>query len=79
MSGSTGLWEPDAAGVLRLPSGVLLRGRGLRNEFPEGPSPDFGLYLLGEEPPPTYTTSNPPPWAGAPTATTCRTAPTPQQ
>ncbi|MBD3934120.1 protein phosphatase [Streptomyces chumphonensis] len=52
------MWEPDAAGVLRLPSGVLLRGRALRNGLPEGPSPDFGLYLLGEEPPPT-------PWEAA--------------
>ncbi|WP_340557840.1 protein-tyrosine phosphatase family protein [Streptomyces sp. GSL17-111] len=51
MSGSTGPWAPDAAGVLRLPSGVLLRGRGLRHGPPGGLSPDFGLYLLGEEPP----------------------------
>ncbi|MDT0446271.1 protein-tyrosine phosphatase family protein [Streptomyces johnsoniae] len=45
-------WEPTAAGVLRLPSGRLVRGRGLRRPRPEGPDPDFGLYLLGRRPPP---------------------------
>ncbi|MEU1667909.1 protein-tyrosine phosphatase family protein [Streptomyces sparsogenes] len=44
-------WEPTAAGVLRLPSGRLVRGRGLRRPLPAGPEPDFGLYLLGKEPP----------------------------
>jgi protein-tyrosine phosphatase len=45
-------WEPTAAGVLRLPSGRLIRGRGLLAPFPAGPEPDFALYLLGREPPP---------------------------
>ncbi len=45
-------WEPTAAGVLRLPSGRLIRGRGLLRPLPAGPLPDFALYLLGEEPPP---------------------------
>ncbi|MFD1939526.1 MULTISPECIES: protein-tyrosine phosphatase family protein [Nonomuraea] len=40
-------------GVLRLPSGRLVRGRGLRRPLPEGPEPGFALYLLGHEPPPT--------------------------
>ena len=44
-------WEPAAAGVLRLPSGRLVRGRGLRRPLPAGPGPDFALYLLGREPP----------------------------
>ncbi|WP_405614928.1 protein-tyrosine phosphatase family protein [Streptomyces sp. NBC_01508] len=44
-------WEPTAAGVLRLPSGRLVRGRGLRHPLPAGPTPDFALYLLGKEPP----------------------------
>ncbi|MER6144860.1 protein-tyrosine phosphatase family protein [Streptomyces sparsogenes] len=44
-------WEPTAAGVLRLPSGRLVRGRGLRRPLPAGPEPDFALYLLGKEPP----------------------------
>jgi protein-tyrosine phosphatase len=39
-------------GVLRLPSGRLVRGRGLRRPLPAGPAPSFGLYLLGHEPPP---------------------------
>ncbi|SDC23435.1 protein-tyrosine phosphatase family protein [Actinokineospora iranica] len=44
-------WEPAAAGVLRLPSGRLVRGRGLRNPLPEGPKPEFALYLRGKQPP----------------------------
>ncbi|MEU0693467.1 protein-tyrosine phosphatase family protein [Streptomyces niveus] len=44
-------WEPTAAGVLRLPSGRLVRGRGLRHPLPAGPTPHFALYLLGKEPP----------------------------
>jgi protein-tyrosine phosphatase len=47
----TDLWDPAAAGVLRLPSGRLVRGRGLSRPLPEGPLPAFGLYLLGHEPP----------------------------
>ncbi|MFJ7244062.1 protein phosphatase [Kitasatospora sp. NPDC098652] len=45
-------WAHDAPGVLRLPSGRLLRGRGVRNPLPPGPHPDFGIYLLGREPKP---------------------------
>ena len=44
-------WDPALAGVLRLPSGRLIRGRALLRPRPGGPSPDFGLYLLGREPP----------------------------
>ncbi len=44
-------WDPEAPGVLRLPSGRLVRGRGLRRPVPPGPEPTFGLYLLGHEPP----------------------------
>ncbi|GAA1903611.1 protein-tyrosine phosphatase family protein [Streptomyces durmitorensis] len=47
----TATWAPTASGVLRLPSGRLIRGRGLRHPLPEGPTPDFALYLLGKEPP----------------------------
>ncbi|NUT21814.1 MAG: protein phosphatase [Hamadaea sp.] len=43
-------WNPGAEGVLRLPSGRLIRGRGLRRPLPPGPLPDFGLYLLGRRP-----------------------------
>lgn len=49
----TAAWEPTAAGVLRLPSGRLVRGRGLRRgPSPDGLEPAFALYLLGREPAP---------------------------
>lgn len=44
-------WDVDAPGVLRLPSGRLVRGRGLRHPLPDGPEPTFALYLLGRRPP----------------------------
>ncbi|MCC3762851.1 protein phosphatase [Glycomyces sp. TRM65418] len=44
-------WDPEAVGVLRLPSGRLVRGRALARPLPEGPDPDFALHLLGHEPP----------------------------
>ena len=34
-----------------MPSGRLVRGRGLRDPMPTGHPPAFGVYLLGEEPP----------------------------
>jgi hypothetical protein len=45
-------WDPAGAGVLRLPSGRLVRGRGLGRPLPSGPVPEFALYLLGDQPPP---------------------------
>ncbi|MFG3709116.1 protein-tyrosine phosphatase family protein [Micromonospora sp. NPDC047670] len=45
-------WDPTAPGVLRLPSGRLVRGRGLRRPLPHGPEPTFALYLLGSRPAP---------------------------
>lgn len=45
-------WPGDAAGVLTLPSGRRVRGRGLRRGPPVGPEPDFGVYLLGRDPGP---------------------------
>jgi hypothetical protein len=45
------LWNPAAPGVLQLPSGRLVRGRGLRRTRPDGPPPAFGVYLLGKPPP----------------------------
>jgi hypothetical protein len=33
------------SGAIALPDGTLVRGRGRREPFPEGPLPDFGLYL----------------------------------
>jgi hypothetical protein len=44
-------WTAGQPGVLRLPSGRLLRGRGLRHPIPAGPLPEYGLYLLGRQPP----------------------------
>lgn len=45
-------WEPTSTGVLRLPSGRLVRGRGLSRPLPDGPEPELALYLLGRQPPP---------------------------
>ncbi|HKN99190.1 MAG TPA: protein-tyrosine phosphatase family protein [Pseudonocardiaceae bacterium] len=42
---------PVTAGILKLPSGRLIRGRGLGKPMPDGPAPEFGVYLLGSEPP----------------------------
>ena len=43
-------WDATTRGVLHLPSGQLVRGRGLRRPMPVGAPPDFGLYLLGKPP-----------------------------
>ena len=45
----SGAWDLAAPGVLRLPSGRLLRGRGLRLSLPDGPTPDFAIYLIDEK------------------------------
>jgi hypothetical protein len=47
----TGAWDPTSPGVLRLPSGRLVRGRGLRRPLPPGPTPTFAVYLLARPPP----------------------------
>ena len=38
-------------GILRLPSGKLIRGRSLSRPLPDGLHPAFGVYLLGQPPP----------------------------
>jgi hypothetical protein len=43
-------WEDGEDGILTLPSGRRIRGRGLRRPAPAG-VPQFGLYLLGQAPP----------------------------
>jgi protein-tyrosine phosphatase len=43
-------WDADAAGVMTLPSGSRVRGRGLNRAAPAGPDPEFGVYLLGRQP-----------------------------
>nr|WP_137991840.1 protein-tyrosine phosphatase family protein [Streptomyces vilmorinianum] len=45
------LWKATDPGVLCLPSGRLVRGRGLRRPLPPGPTPHYALYLLGARPP----------------------------
>lgn len=55
-------WSASDPGVLRFPSGALVRGRGLRHPLPSGSTPTpsssltlmptFGVYLLGKQPPP---------------------------
>ncbi|MCM2417346.1 MULTISPECIES: protein-tyrosine phosphatase family protein [unclassified Streptomyces] len=47
----TNAWSTTDAGVLRLPSGRLVRGRALRRPLPAGPVPDFAVHLLGKRPP----------------------------
>jgi protein-tyrosine phosphatase len=47
-----GAWDATARGVLRLPSGRRVRGRGLRRPLPDGALPEFGVYLLGDRPTP---------------------------
>lgn len=42
----------DSPGVIELPDGRRLRGRGLRHPLPDGPRPDFGLYLVARDPGP---------------------------
>lgn len=44
-------WDSADPGILRLPSGRLIRGRALRQPLPAGPRPDFAVYLLGKRPP----------------------------
>jgi hypothetical protein len=50
-------WDPAADGVVRLPGGALVRGRGLRRPLPPGDVPEFGVYLLGSPPAPVPWTS----------------------
>ena len=45
-------WPEGTPGLVRLPSGRRLRGRGLSQPMPEGPLPEFALYLLGRPPEP---------------------------
>ncbi|MFF8671629.1 protein phosphatase [Streptomyces sp. NPDC015242] len=54
MAGVSDLWSERDAGVLRLPSGRSVRGRGLRHPLdPTAPLPSYGVYLLGRRPPET--------------------------
>ena len=42
----------DGPGVVHLPDGRTIRGRGLRRSVPTGPRPEFGVYLLSRDPGP---------------------------
>lgn len=42
-------WDA-APGVVELPGGRRIRGRGMRRPCPPGPDPQFGVYLLGRDP-----------------------------
>jgi len=48
-------WRLGASGLLSLPSGRLVRGRGLRRPQLDEALPEFGVYLLSKRP-------EPPPW-----------------
>jgi hypothetical protein len=48
--GSAESWTP-AVGVVEMPDGTRVRGRGLRRPAPSGERPSFGVYLLAEPPP----------------------------
>lgn len=43
-------WRASDPGILVLPSGRLVRGRALRRPTLADPPPDFGLYLLRQQP-----------------------------
>ncbi|MEU3708498.1 protein-tyrosine phosphatase family protein [Streptomyces catenulae] len=47
----TELWNTDTRGVITLPSGRMIRGRGLRYDLPEGQNPTFAVHLMGHQPP----------------------------
>ncbi|RRO14285.1 protein phosphatase [Saccharopolyspora rhizosphaerae] len=47
-----GGWDAEAPGVVTLPSGRRVRGRGLRRPLPDGPRPEFAVHLLGHRPEP---------------------------
>jgi hypothetical protein len=44
------LWAENAAGILHLPSGRLIRGRSMRRALPVGPLPTFSVFLRGRRP-----------------------------
>ncbi|MGH3266471.1 MAG: protein-tyrosine phosphatase family protein [Trebonia sp.] len=43
-------WPPGAPRSLPLPSGRVVRGRGLRRRLPDGVLPEFAVYLLIKRP-----------------------------
>jgi hypothetical protein len=49
-------------GAIQFPDGTLVRGRGLRGRLPDGPLPDYGLYLVGRPGQQRATTGLPTAW-----------------
>jgi hypothetical protein len=48
------MWPDGTPGLVTLPSGRRLRGRGLSRPLPAGAQPDFAVHLLGATPDPVY-------------------------
>ncbi|MBW8737289.1 MAG: protein phosphatase [Streptomyces turgidiscabies] len=44
-------WKTDTPRVIQLPSGRLIRGRGLRYDLPEGQTPTLAVHLTDHQPP----------------------------
>ncbi len=42
----------DGSGIVEFPDGRKIRGRGLRHPLPDGPEPEFGIYLTRRDPGP---------------------------
>lgn len=45
------MWE-EGTGVVELPGGRRVRGRGLRKPLPDGPTPDWAVYCVAHDPGP---------------------------
>jgi hypothetical protein len=45
-------WPDGTPGAVDLPDGRRVRARGLRHPMPAGSPPEFGVYLLGDDPGP---------------------------
>ena len=49
-AGVSSVWDPGTPGLLVLPSGRAVRGRGMGRPLPPVPEPTFGLYVVGRAP-----------------------------
>jgi protein-tyrosine phosphatase len=47
-----GEWKVGTPGLVTLPDGLMVRGRGLRRDTAPGEDPEFGVYLLATAPSP---------------------------
>ncbi|HYO85885.1 MAG TPA: protein phosphatase [Dermatophilaceae bacterium] len=68
-------WGAGPPGILSLPSGRLVRGRGLRRPLPDDALPQFGVYLLNKRPEPVTWEAR---WVRWQTSGCPRTAPMPR-